>query len=99
MKIHFERSGGFSGISMKTSIDVDSLPAGESEALKMLVDGAAIEHFVPSADAGKASDQFSYSITIETEEQKKSIVLSEQQIPPQIEPLVRYLVGKVRGRG
>ena len=98
MIIHFERSGGFAGMTLKTHIDVETLPPAEAEALKILVDGAGIREFKSLPEKKTAFDQFTYVLTIEQEDQKQSVLVPEQQIPPAMEPLIRYLMGKVRGR-
>ena len=40
MRISFERSGGFAGITMKTAVDEKDLAPGEAQKLRQLVEEA-----------------------------------------------------------
>jgi hypothetical protein len=40
MKIHFERSGGFAGITTAITVDSNSIPSDEQDRLENMIDTA-----------------------------------------------------------
>ena len=98
MVIHFERSGGFTGIVMKAHIDIDSLPPEEAKELTALVEHSGIKDFRSERKESNASDQFCYSLTLETESEKQSLLFSDRQVTGEIKPLIDYLNRKARAR-
>ena len=63
MRIQFERTGGFAGMRTVASIDSDSLPPGQAQELRELVDAADFFN-LPSRieDSGEGADQFQYTV-------------------------------------
>ena len=98
MIIHFERSGGFAGIIMRTHIDLDALPPDEAEGLMAMIESSGIRNFEPATVNKNTSDQFSYALNIETGDEKRSLLFSEGQITDELKPLIEYLIRKARSR-
>ena len=99
MRIHFEMSGGFAGISMATVIGSDSLTLDEKNILRSLIDNAKFFELpseTPSPNRG--ADYFSYNITVEGEDLKKShtIKTNDVTMPPELRPLINYLQSKIK---
>ena len=66
MHIHFERTGGFAGMTLTADIATDTLSRDDQSRLQQLVEDA--DFFALPAelrDTGAAVDQFVYRITIE----------------------------------
>ena len=72
MKIHFERSGGFAGISISTTVDTHSLQPDEAQKIQGMIDNAK-EFFdlkKSSPPPRRAADYFKYKVTVQTEEEE-----------------------------
>ena len=101
MKINFERSGGFAGISAAVTVDYNSLSFDERNRLKSMVDDA--NFFKLSQDSPlpeRGADYFKYKITIEDEENKASHTIKTNDItmPSELRPLVKYLNGELKNK-
>jgi hypothetical protein len=102
MKIHFERSGGFAGISTATTVDYSSLPFDEQDRLRNLIDNAKFFD-LPSETPlpKKGADYFKYKIMIEMEENNKkshTVKTNDMTMPSELRPLVDYLQNKTKSR-
>jgi hypothetical protein len=102
MKIQLERSGGFTGIPSRSSIDTDLLAPEERKALLDLVEAA---HFfelpakIPPAAVG--ADRFSYKLSIESGGQSHTVEFNEANTPQQLSPLIKQvaLLGRSAPKG
>ena len=70
MKIHFERSGGFTGIIDKRVINVKSMTSKEQIQLRELVKNIKNMKFDESVKKTKIENSFQYHIIIEDEDEK-----------------------------
>jgi hypothetical protein len=92
MKIQLERSGGFTGIPSRSSIDTDLLAPEERKALLDLVQAA---HFfelpakIPALTSGP--DRFNYKLSIESSGQSHAVEFNEASTPPQLAPLIKQV--------
>jgi len=78
MRIHFQRTGGFAGLRLATTIDVDDLPKDDAKRIYSLIDD--IDFFdLPEELHSKDGmpDQYQYEITIETSKGKHSVSMGE----------------------
>lgn len=95
MKIYFERSGGFMGLSVSTFVDTNQIPP--EEALNLLVKVEDAEFFdlpeMPSVGLESAviPDALSYKVTVEVAGIKHTVETSENNAPPQLQPLLQEL--------
>jgi hypothetical protein len=99
-RIYFERSGGFAGISISTTVDTQSLPPDEAHRLQGMIDNAK-EFFdlktpLQSSLPKRATDFFKYKITIETEEKQKTVETNDTNMPSELRPLISYLTEKIK---
>jgi len=94
MKIYFERSGGFAGISSSTEVDTHSLPPDEAHKIQGMIDNAK-EFFDLKESSSPPEDTFdfeTYEITVQTEEGKQNTIVTYRPgTPPDLEPLINYL--------
>ena len=100
MKIHFERSGGFTGIPIVAEIDSQALAADEAQHLNELVRAARFfdlpQHSSESSGAG--ADQFQYKIAIEDEGRTHTVETSDGAASADLQPLLRQLTLLARRR-
>ncbi len=97
MRIQFERTGGFAGMRMATTIDMESLSAGEARELREMVDAA---HFFDLPAVIKSptpgADQFHYKLTVEVEERRHTVETSDAAAPETLQPLFLRLTRLAR---
>ncbi len=92
MRIHFERSGGFSGMRFKATIDVESLPPEDGEKLREMI--ATADFFnLPGKLLSPTStaDGFQYTVTIEESDKQHTVEAGDQMVPDSLRPLLRRL--------
>jgi hypothetical protein len=97
--IDFERSGGFAGMTLGTSVDTASLPpdeAREIEELLQKVDFDALRGRPPRAARG--ADRFQYSLTANVKGVRQSVSISEGDLTPELRVLVERLTAIARRR-
>lgn len=95
--IDFERSGGFTGTSSRVEIESRDLDSGEAEVLKELIFRSGFFEAISfGSEFLSMPDQFRYQITIEQMGQKRTLELSDGNMPDLFRPLVNYLVGAAR---
>lgn len=106
MKIYFERSGGFAGISSSAVIDIHSLPPDEADKIQGMIDNAKGFFYQPSKLSPaptQAADYFKYKITVQTEEgegegMQNTIETNDITMPSELRPLINYLKEKAKKR-
>jgi len=92
MRISFERTGGFAGISKTATIDTATLPADEAASLPTLVETADFFNLPTNIPAGpNQSDRFVYTVTVEENHRKHTVTVSESAVPENLQPLVEWL--------
>jgi hypothetical protein len=92
MRIHFERSGGFTGMRLEAAIDTQVLSPDEAENLHLLIEEAGFFDLPPELSAPvPGADQFQYRLTVETAEREHSIAISDGAVPDTLQPLIRRL--------
>lgn len=97
MKIYFERSGGFAGIRMSAFIDTMLLDRDEANKLQTIIENSLFFDLPTKTVEPKfGADYFRYKITIETQDKKHSIEVTDMTISPAIKPLIDILIDKAR---
>jgi hypothetical protein len=92
MRVSLERSGGFTGRRVTSSVDTDELPAEQvAEALRALDALAA----APPAPA-IAGSQPRYRLTIDRASGQQVVDVLESQVPPALRPLLAELTRRAR---
>jgi hypothetical protein len=98
MKIQFERTGGFAGMHMSTTIDTKTLPPNDAKDVQDLIDSSQFFQVPPnsaSLETSKASkgaaDYFTYKITVENGEKKHSVECNDLNMQPKVKRLVNFL--------
>jgi hypothetical protein len=102
MKIYFERSGGFAGFPISTTVDIHSLPPDEANKIQGMIDNAKgffDSNVSSSPPPRRAADYYKYKITVQTEEgMQNTIETNDITMPSELRPLINYLKEKVKKR-
>jgi hypothetical protein len=93
MRIHFERSGGVTGIPIKATIDSQTLTGEETQRLQELMQAVDFfdlpAHLIETSPLG--GDQFYYIVTIADEGQANTIKTTDSAAPADLRPLLHQL--------
>jgi len=99
MRIHFKRSGGFSGIRLAADIDTDSLPPEEARSIEALVDKSDLFHIPKEGRIpGKTRDGFEYLLKLEVKGKRHTVRLAEEAVPASVQPLIDRLLPFTRNQ-
>jgi hypothetical protein len=92
VKVSFERTGGFAGLRLRTTIDTNTLPPEQAAELQKLVDAAGF-FTLPKKLTAKTpgGDRFQYTITVETQTQHHTVTIEEGAAPSSVRPLLNWL--------
>ena len=100
MRIHFERTGGFAGMTTSTTVDTSSLPSDEAHKVEDLVQQANIPNTSTTTENSPkrgAADYFTYKITIESEDgTQHTVECTDVAMQPSIKPLLDFLTNHLR---
>jgi len=98
MWISFERTGGFAGISKKTTVDTANLPPNEATELPRLVEVAGLFNLPEKiTSTNPQADRFEYKLTVEDQGKKHTVTVSEAALPGTLRPLIEWLNQVARG--
>ncbi|MEH2398166.1 protealysin inhibitor emfourin [Nostoc sp.] len=92
MRISFERTGGFAGITKKTTVDTDTLPPNEAATLSCLVEAADLFRLPEQITSpNPQSDRFQYKLIVEDNGKHHTVTVSESALPGTLRPLIEWL--------
>ncbi len=91
MQIYFERSGGFSGLKLKTAVDTTQLPAEEAEQIERVLSTNQFLELPPDAEPTAEMDQFSYKMTVITGDWQHTAVFTDANASEELQPVIRRL--------
>lgn len=99
MRIYFERTGGFTGLALATTVESDTLSQQDEQRLRQLIDEAGFFD-LPAVlhDTAAAVDQFGYKVTVEIAGRSHTVEATEGAIPPPLRPLLEWLARAARRR-
>jgi hypothetical protein len=86
--ITFERHGGFGGIVLRTTFTPSELSETEAEAI------TAVQHETASGARAPQPDRFEYHIHLPA----GPVIISEEDLPDTLRPLVTRLLERARQR-
>jgi len=97
LRISFERSGGFAGITIKTAVDEKDLSPEEAQKLHDLVEETDFFN-LPGRITSRSPepDRFQYELSLEKSGRQYTVTVSEEAMPEKLKPLVKWLIEKVR---
>lgn len=92
MNIIYERSGGFMGMTTSYTFNLEDLPEEDAEKLKELIDRIDFTALSENLEMTRnIPDQFSYTITVESQEWRHTIRTGDATAPQELQPLIETL--------
>ena len=98
-RIEFERSGGFAGISLGTSVDTSQLSPDEAREMEELL--AKVNFSAPRElpmRASRGADRFQYNLTVTRGGQTQTVSIGESEVTPELRPLLDRLTDMAKRR-
>jgi hypothetical protein len=92
MQISLERSGGFMGVPMTTTVDTANLSPNEAEQLRQILGSIDFSQAIPESAPTNQPDRFQYRLTMEdTNGQSQTLSFDETTMPSDMQPLIDWL--------
>jgi emfourin len=95
MRVHFQMSGGigfFPGLAAPSTVDVDSLPEGDQQSLREVVDASQFFSLPAHIAAPRgAADYRTYQITIEDGARHHTVSVAEPVTSAPLQQLVQVV--------
>ena len=99
MRIHFERTGGFAGMTTTTTVDTETLSAEAAQELQEMVTAAGFFDLpAQMTSETPGADQFHYALTVESEGRRHTVEGSDAALPETLQPLLRRLTRLARSQ-
>jgi hypothetical protein len=97
LRISIERSGGFAGITMRTTIDEKDVAPDEALKLRQLVEETDFFN-LPGKMISRSPqpDRFQYDLKLEESGRGHTVTVSEEVLPEKLKPLIKWLMEKAR---
>ncbi len=97
MRISIERSGGFAGITVRTTVDEKDVAPDEALKLRQLIEEADFFN-LPGKIVSQSPqpDRFQYELRLEEKAGQHTVMVSEEVMPEKLKPLVNWLMEKAR---
>ena len=91
-RIKFERSGGFTGMTIARDLKLDDLSEEQAHTLLELLDDLDFEELPEQMlDSGSMPDQFTYTITVETQRGEHTVTTGDASAPEKMQELLQFL--------
>jgi hypothetical protein len=92
MHIQFERSGGFMGMRVRTSVDTHELPDELAEQFRQALYEADFFQLPDELRANPpGADTFRYRLTVDDGDRTHTVEMEETAAPEPLQPLLRNL--------
>src|SRR5437667_12556400 len=96
MRIHYEESGGFAGLSRCCDLDANQLSADDRALFESLIE--PIRESIDTHSA-QARDVLQYELTIETGDRNVRISVDDVTAPAALRPLLKFLRKHAKSMG
>ena len=91
-RIKYERTGGFTGMRLSADFQPSELPEEQARPLMDLLDEMDFDELPHDLTSSPAQpDQFTYKITVETDEGQHTVVVGDASAPDEMQELLRLL--------
>jgi hypothetical protein len=97
-RMELERTGGFGGLRLHSSVDVGVLPPEQAAALTDLVDRVDFVALERRPAQQASPDEFRYDLTVARGDRRHHLVVGDRSAPPELRELLARLV-ELAGRG
>ena len=93
MKIEFSRSGGIAAPAMgqRVEIDTNDLPSPDANELVQLINQADLDRHRTPSTSRPSPDAFHYRITVSDKGLSHTSVVSDADMPGDLQPLIDWL--------
>jgi hypothetical protein len=91
MQIFFERSGGFMGLRLKTTVDTADLTIEEAQEWEQALTAAGFFDLPSRLETESGADRLIYKMTVVTTEQEHTALCTDEDAPEELRPLLRQL--------
>ncbi len=96
-KINFKKTGGVLGREISTDIDLNEIPADESQELMRLIAETNFFNIPQNLIAQTIPDEYEYIVTVEAGNSHHTIHTSDSSAPESLRPLLETLSRLSRG--
>lgn len=90
-RIKFERTGGFTGMRIARDLKLDELSDEHAHRISELLDDLDFEELPEQMLEESMPDQFTYVITVETEEGEHTVTTGDASAPEKMQELLHLL--------
>lgn len=91
-RIKFERSGGFTGMTIARDLKLDELSEEQAQRLSELLDQLDFRELPEQmTDVEDMPDQFTYVITVETKKWEHTVSTGDASAPEEMQELLQFL--------
>ncbi|NWF59568.1 MAG: hypothetical protein HXY43_09795 [Fischerella sp.] len=92
MRISLQRTGGFTGISKKATVDTANLSPEEAKQLPQMLEAANFFSLPTKINAPPhQADRFQYTLTVENNGQQHTVTVSEAALPGSLKPIIEWV--------
>lgn len=96
MRIRFESSGGFTGMSVSTTVDTNAISPEEAKPLVNALEQTDFFELPPVLEPTDGGDVRTYTVTVEVGSYRHSVCFSDKSAPEPMQPLVRQMTRMAR---
>ena len=97
MRVHFQRSGGFAGLTLNSEFDSTTMSTEQASELARLIAESRFFELPKAMPSMKPmADCFQYLISVEDGREKHSVELEQQSVPEHLQPLLKWLIDAQR---
>ncbi|BAZ32077.1 hypothetical protein NIES4074_45790 [Cylindrospermum sp. NIES-4074] len=92
IQITLERTGGYAGITTKTTVNTAHLDIDKANQVRQLLNSADFFNLPPNITSYlPPPDHFQYKLTVEKNSQCHTVVVNEDAVPKTLQPLIKWL--------
>lgn len=89
MRVSLQQRGGYAGVPMRREIDTASMSEEDASQVTSLVERADFFSLSePPPRPMRGADMYSYELTVEAGERKRTVRLQDGAVPPPLLPLL-----------
>ncbi|MDP8992656.1 MAG: hypothetical protein M3N31_06350 [Actinomycetota bacterium] len=103
LHIELARSGGFAGITVRSSLDTGDLPPDEAARIEALFEQADLAALPGPGPRPGAVDRFQYDLIVTRGEERRHVSVGEKDVTPALRQLIDEVMarrsGPAPGRG
>ena len=97
-RIKFERTGGFAGMRIARDLKLEDLPEDQANTIVELLNDMHFGDLPEQMLDESGPDQFTYTITVETEKGEHTVVTGDASAPEKMQELLQLLNRLARTR-